>query len=178
MSLSEAWVLIADGHQINRTVFRLVLEKEGYRVVDAATAAQALKEAPERDYAVILLDLHLPDMHGHEAGALLRTMERTARTPIIFTSARDWRALRDTRGYEPGATDYLFSPVDPELMRLKVNAYVALHERKMAMKARLDEARRLVNALHARVSTGSREPSVLAGLAAELQTALRSVSVA
>jgi CheY-like chemotaxis protein len=88
-------------------------------VVTATSGREALRHLLQREFAVILLDVRMPDMDGFETAALIRRRPSTEHTPIIFiTSYGD--ATHASRGYSLGAVDYILAPVEPEVLKTKV----------------------------------------------------------
>src|SRR5438552_6929018 len=112
-------VLIVDDTPANLEAFSSVLDSEGYEVLKANSGQEALKLALRKEFAVILLDVRMPGMDGIETATFLRA-GRGRFTPIIFISAFDNTPAEVERGYLAGAIDYLFSPVDPDLLKRKV----------------------------------------------------------
>jgi CheY-like chemotaxis protein len=141
-------VLVVDDIEANRYAFEAVLEKE-FDVVLASSGRQALDLSLEGDFAVIVLDVRMPGMDGFETAEALRRRENTRVTPIIFTSAFEQTITHMTRGYVSGATDFLFSPVDPDLLRLKVRTYAEIQLRHETMRHDLVELQEAVRSLHA-----------------------------
>jgi CheY-like chemotaxis protein len=126
-------VLVVDDNSANRAAFDAVLSQLGLEVVLAASGQEALRLVGEREYAVILLDVRMPIMDGYETAELLRKRKLTRYTPIIFTSAYDMTAAQVTRAYVAGAIDYIPSPVDADILTLKVQAFVQLYLRDVAV---------------------------------------------
>ena len=89
------------------------------------------------EFAVILLDVRMPEMDGFETAERLRELEKVHFTPIIFTSAFDKTMAQLTRGYVAGATDFLFSPVEADLLKLKVATYVQIYLRSEALRVQI-----------------------------------------
>lgn len=114
--------------------------------------ATALELCTIKDFAVIVLDVRMPEMDGFETAEALRKRDRTRVTPIIFTSAFEQTISQMTRGYVSGATDFLFSPVDPDLLRLKVRTYAEMHLRHEAMRRDLVDLHEAVRSLHAELA--------------------------
>ncbi|WP_066334943.1 hybrid sensor histidine kinase/response regulator [Azohydromonas lata] len=119
-------ILIVDDLAEKHLVFRAVLEDLGQELVSAYSGAQALREVLRREFAVILLDVNMPDMDGLETARLIRQYKRAAHTPIIFITAYA-DEMQTHRGYELGAVDYIMSPVVPQVLRSKVQVFVDLH---------------------------------------------------
>jgi CheY-like chemotaxis protein len=126
-------VLVVDDHPANRAAFEAVLTPLGLDVVLAESGREALRLVAEREFAVILLDIRMPIMDGYETAERLRQLKLTRYTPIIFTSAYDMTAAQVTRAYVAGAIDYIPSPVDPDILTLKVQAFVQLYLRDEAV---------------------------------------------
>lgn len=108
-------VLIVDDDPANR----LVLEADD-DVVQARSGREALDHAAGMDFAVLLLDVRMPILDGYETAAELRRLERTRLPPILFASAHDQTPSHVPRGFSAGATDVLFAPLEPEVLRFKV----------------------------------------------------------
>lgn len=129
-------ILVVDDLPEKLLVFETVLGELNQNIVFARSGADALRQILRRDFAVILLDVNMPDMDGFETAALIRRYKRSAHTPIIFiTSYAD--EMQTQRGYSLGAVDYIPSPVVPEVLRSKVRVFVELHilQRRIARQA-------------------------------------------
>ncbi len=113
----------------------------GAEVVAAKSGREALKHLLERDFAVILLDVKMPDMDGFETAALIRERERSRDTPIIFLTGVDRSATMAMRGYAVGAVDYLVKPIVPEFVRSKVSVFVDLARKNAQMVHQADRLR-------------------------------------
>jgi len=143
-------VLIIDDHPANRRAFASLLETD-YTVSVADGGDQGLEMALLNDYAAILLDVRMPEMDGFEVAELLRKRERTRFTPIIFMSAYDRTTNHARRGYLSGATDFIFSPVDEDLLKYKVAAYVQLYLRNEALWLQILQLQATVRSLQVEV---------------------------
>jgi CheY-like chemotaxis protein len=128
-------VLIVDDTPANLLAFTAVLAGEGYDLVSASSGQEALKLALRREFSVILLDVRMPGMDGIETATFLRA-GRGRFTPIIFVSAFENTPFEVERGYLAGAIDYLFKPVDPDLLKRKVAALVDFYLRNLEFKRR------------------------------------------
>jgi signal transduction histidine kinase/ActR/RegA family two-component response regulator len=122
---ARARVLIVDDDERNLLALSEVLEPLA-EVVTATSGRTALRELLNGEFAVILLDVFMPDMDGYETAALVRQRSQTARIPIIFLSAVNKETEHLMRGYAMGAVDYVFKPVDPVVLRSKVAVFVDL----------------------------------------------------
>jgi len=130
-------ILVVDDTPANLLAFSSVLAGEGYLFETARSGAEALKLVLRMEFAVILLDVRMPGMDGIETATFLRA-GRGRYTPIIFISAHDNTPHEVERGYLAGAIDYLFSPVDPDLLKRKVAALVDFYLRTLEFKRRSD----------------------------------------
>src|SRR3954462_12397100 len=120
-------ILIVDDLPEKLLVYKVVLEELGQELITANSGAEALRQVLHHDFAVILLDVNMPDMDGFETAALIRSRKRSAHTPIIFVTAFT-DEMRMTEGYARGAVDYILTPVVPEILRAKIMVFVDLYQ--------------------------------------------------
>ena len=132
-----ARVLVVDDDERNLLALSEVLEPIA-EVVCSSSGRDALRQLLRGEFAVILLDVFMPDLDGYETAALIREREQTARIPIIFLSAVNKETEHLMRGYEMGAVDYVFKPVDPMVLKSKVTVFVELFN----MRRQLEESER------------------------------------
>jgi two-component system, sensor histidine kinase and response regulator len=125
-------ILLVDDQPDNLLSAEAVLEILGEEIVKAESGREALRQLLEHDFAVIVLDVMMPEMDGFETAALIRERERSRHTPIIFLTALGRGEEHIRRGYNVGAVDYLTKPFVPEILRTKVSVFVELH-RKTAL---------------------------------------------
>ncbi|OKH51366.1 hybrid sensor histidine kinase/response regulator [Calothrix sp. HK-06] len=128
-SKSQVNVLLVDDHTENLLALEGILGGLGQNLVRATSGAQALKCLLNQDFAVILLDVQMPDMDGFETAALIRQRKRSLHTPIIFLTAFSTSDNMVERGYLLGAVDYLFKPLQPEILKSKVIAFIDLYQK-------------------------------------------------
>ncbi|MCL4457058.1 MAG: ATP-binding protein [Nitrospirae bacterium] len=131
-------ILIVDDRPENLVVLESLLEGRNRNIIKAASGNEALALALEHDLALILLDVQMPDMDGFETAELLRGIERTKYVPIIFVTAISHEEKHVFKGYEVGAVDYLFKPIEPEILKSKVNVFLALHRKTIELKKALE----------------------------------------
>jgi PAS domain S-box-containing protein len=131
-------ILLVDDRSDNLLALEAILEPLGHRLVSATTGEAALRHLLKEEFAVILLDVQMPDMDGFEIAELIKGRERTRHIPIVFLTAISKDAQHVFRGYETGAVDYIFKPFDPEILRSKVAVFIELHEQRQEL-ARHDE---------------------------------------
>jgi diguanylate cyclase (GGDEF)-like protein/PAS domain S-box-containing protein len=140
---TEAEILIVDDERINLRLIEGVLKEHDLKLVTASSGEEALAKAAAGNLAVALLDVMMPGMDGFELAERLRSMEQTSSVPIIFITAISKEQRHVFRGYELGAVDYLFKPVEPEILRSKVGIFADLFKKKRSLEAttkRLEQA--------------------------------------
>lgn len=122
-------ILMVDDHPENLLALEAILEGLGQNLVKAYSGMEALRCLLNQDFAVILLDVQMPDMDGFETAALIRQRARSHSTPIIFLTAFSTSDTLQIRGYSLGAVDYLFKPIQPEILTSKVSVFVELYQK-------------------------------------------------
>lgn len=127
-------ILIVDDNQSNLYSLKKLLESKDFQVDTADSGEEALMKALKNDYALIILDVQMPDMDGFEVAETLAGYSKTKEVPIIFLSAVNTEKRFITRGYASGGKDYVTKPVDPEILMLKVKTFYNLQEQNIAMK--------------------------------------------
>src|SRR3954452_1967169 len=129
MSVPEANILLVDDRPENLLAVEAILEPLGHRLVSVTSATEALKELLRESFACILLDVQMPDLDGYELAELIKSRERTQHIPIIFVTALSKEQRNVYRGYSAGAVDYIFKPIDPDILRSKVSVFVDLWQK-------------------------------------------------
>ena len=127
-------ILIVDDKPANLLALRKILAKPGLEIVEASSGNDALAMLLEHDFALILLDVQMPEMDGFETAEIIRGNEETKGIPIIFVTAISKEQKYVFEGYDKGAVDYLFKPLDPDILKSKVNIFLELHGQKDALK--------------------------------------------
>jgi PAS domain S-box-containing protein len=140
-------ILLVDDEPKNLTVLETVLMDPSYRLVCAESGEQALLALVAEEFALLVLDIHMPGMSGFELAALIKERKKTAGVPIIFLTAYYSEDQHVLEGYGTGAVDYLHKPINPTILRSKVAVFAELH-RKNSESARAN--RRLLNEVAAR----------------------------
>jgi signal transduction histidine kinase/DNA-binding response OmpR family regulator len=144
-------ILIVDDLNEKLLVFQSILEDLGQNLVLAHSGRDALRQLLEHEFAVILLDVNMPDIDGFETAAMIRQYKKTAQTPIIFITAYA-DDMQTTRGYSLGAVDYITTPVVPEILRSKVKVFVDLYRMNQQVLQWAQEREALVRAEAARTA--------------------------
>src|SRR5215212_5947806 len=136
-------ILLVDDQPSNLLALESILGDLGLNLVSASSGTEALRQLLGRDFAVVLLDVQMPEMDGFETAALIRQRDRSRDTPIIFLTALSRSETNVFRGYELGAVDYIFKPFNADILRSKVNVFVQLFRQREALKRQAQELARL-----------------------------------
>jgi two-component system, sensor histidine kinase and response regulator len=130
-------VLVVDDIPENLVAMNAILRRLPVTVLTAGGGREALEILLANDIALALVDVQMPEMDGFELAELMRGSHLTKDVPIIFVTAASRETHRVFAGYEAGAVDFLFKPVDPHVLRSKVTAFVELHQRKRELERQL-----------------------------------------
>lgn len=131
-------ILAVDDIPENLAALDALLTREGLRMLRASSGEEALELLLVHDVALALLDVQMPGMDGFELAELMRGTERTRGVPIIFLTAVATDESRRFRGFEAGAVDYLLKPVDPQIVRNKVDVFVELYAQRRELARQRD----------------------------------------
>jgi two-component system sensor histidine kinase/response regulator len=142
--LDDVLVLAVDDVQDNLDVLEALLMRPGIQIIKAHDGQEALELLLQHDVAVALLDVQMPRMNGFELAELMRGAVRTRHVPIIFLTAGTPDYGRIFRGYEAGAVDFLFKPLEPHLLLSKVNVFIDLYRQRQLLAREVEEHRELV----------------------------------
>lgn len=130
----KARILVVDDRPANLEAVESILEDLGEEIVKAGSGKEALRILLKDDFAVILLDVKMPGMDGFETATLIRERERSRYTPILFLTAHREEEEHLSRGYYAGAVDFLYKPINPEVLRSKVAVFVDLNKKTELLK--------------------------------------------
>ncbi len=131
---SPVQILLVDDHPENLLALEAVLSDESYQLVKASSGHEALRKVLQGDFAVIVLDVHMPDMDGLETAKYIKMRERSRDTPIIFITAADQDPAVYFSAYALGAIDYIRKPFVPEMLKSKIDGFVRLHRSNMKLQ--------------------------------------------
>lgn len=136
-------VLIVDDRRENLLALEALMQGLQVEPVTASSGEETLKRLLVEEYAVLLLDAHMPGMDGFETAGHIKQRERTRNIPIIFLTAVDYDAHLAFRSYEAGAVDYITRPFDPWMLRAKVAVFADLWRTTAELAAQAEAARAL-----------------------------------
>lgn len=157
-------ILLVDDIEDNLLVLEALLKRPDVELLKALSGRQALELLLEQDVALALIDVQMPEMDGFELAELMRGTNRTSHVPIIFVTAGMQEQGRVFRGYDAGAVDFLFKPIEPRVLHNKVKVFVELHRQRQ----NLENTLRLNEELIAVVSHDLRNPLNLIMMSAAL----------
>jgi len=131
-----AKILVVDDREDNLLSIESILEQDGYSFVKATSGRQALKILlSEFDFALILMDVSMPTLNGFETATLIYEREKLRHIPIVFITAHSYGDENVFLGYRAGAVDYIYKPVNPELLRAKVAVFIELYRNNRTLVA-------------------------------------------
>ncbi|MEO5509266.1 MAG: ATP-binding protein [Longimicrobiales bacterium] len=146
MNGRTAKILMVDDRPENLLALEALLEPLGQTLVRANSGQEALRALLKDDFAVILLDVQMPQMNGFECASIIKTRERSRSTPIIFLTALNKEEQHVFEGYSVGAVDYMSKPLNADILRSKVAVFVELYAKNEELRIKdreLQEAERL-----------------------------------
>jgi serine phosphatase RsbU (regulator of sigma subunit)/CheY-like chemotaxis protein len=153
LDLDDVTLLLVDDTPENLVALQALLAPLGYELLLASSGEEALRHLLTAEVAVILLDVRMPGMDGFETARHIKDRQRTRDIPIVFLTAFGDDAMRIAEGFSSGAVDYLTKPLDPVLLRAKVQVLVDLHQRTRALQ---HESEVLAQRLDARYAAEAR----------------------
>jgi signal transduction histidine kinase len=131
--------LAVDDVEENLIALEALLKREGLVILRAQSGRDALELLLKYDVALALIDVQMPDMNGFELAELMRGAGRTQRVPIMFLTAGTADTQRRFRGYEAGAVDFLYKPIEPHVLRSKANVFFELYRQRQEVALQRDE---------------------------------------
>jgi two-component sensor histidine kinase len=132
-------ILLVDDRLENLLALESVLNALGQNIYTARSGREALRLVLEHDFACILLDVQMPEMNGFETATLVRARPKSQRTPILFLTAINKSDRHVTTGYSVGAVDYVFKPIEPDILKAKVSAFVDLSRKTKALELEVEK---------------------------------------
>src|SRR5690349_20274218 len=154
----EIKVLLVDDREDNLFSIETILQRDGYTIRKANSGRAALKILlKEQDFSLILMDVQMPDLNGFETAALIYEREKLRHIPIIFITANSYNEDSVFRGYETGAVDYIYKPINPQLLKAKVSVFTELYKKNHQLLAQEQKLIAINNQLEERVKQRTEE---------------------
>lgn len=162
-------LLLVDDRPENLLALESILDDLDCMLFKAISGPEALRLVIKHDFALALIDVQMPDVNGFELAELLRGRQETRHLPIIFVTAMSQEQRYVFKGYEAGAVDYLFKPIEPEILRSKVNVFLELYGQRQLLTKQTVELESKMQELHVEILERKR-------IEAELQKALGTIN--
>jgi len=155
---TEIKILLIDDREDNLMSISSVLLADGYTIRTARSGTEALKILlKEQDFALILLDVLMPDISGYETASLIYKRDKLKHIPIIFVTAHSYGDEYVYKGYQAGAVDYMYKPINPSLLKAKVYVFAEIYRKTHLLIAREKQLEEMNDKLEDRVSQRTRE---------------------
>jgi len=133
-SKSDIKILLVDDREDNLFSIETILEKDHYTIVKARSGRDALKVLlRQQDFSLILMDVQMPELNGFETAAIIYERDKLKNIPIIFITAFSYDDDYIFKGYKTGGVDYIYKPIKPELLRMKVSVFVDLYRKNQQL---------------------------------------------
>ncbi len=160
-------ILIVDDRPEGLIALESILREPDYRLIKANSGREALAHVLAHDFAVILMDVQMPDMDGFETTSLIKQRERSKNVPIIFLTANSQAEHHVSMGYSVGAVDFVLKPLDPHILKSKVAVFVDLYRKNVLLQEQAEflrdvERRERLRTLHELETEGRRRYQNLA----------------
>ena len=136
--------LLVDDVNENLVALEALLRRDGLEILTARSGTEALELVLLHEFALAFIDVQMPEMSGFELAELMRGSERSRHVPIIFVTAGGWEPNRIFKGYESGAVDFLFKPVEAHILRHKADVFFELYRQRQLLSKQIAEREQLI----------------------------------
>lgn len=170
--MKKTKVLIVDDYKENIEALSQLIQDERVETHFAMNASDALELISQHEFGLALLDVQMPGTSGFELAQLIRSVKRFKSLPIIFVTAQPQDSALIFQGYQTGAIDVLFKPLDPNMVRAKVQMFVELAQQRALLESHVEELERL---RHEADAANLAKSQFLANMSHEIRTPLAAV---
>jgi signal transduction histidine kinase len=133
-SKPDVKILVVDDREDNLFSIETILEKDSYTIVKASSGREALKVLlHQQDFSLILMDVQMPELNGFETAQIIYERDKLKNIPIIFITAFSYDEDYIFKGYKTGGVDYIYKPINPDLLRMKVSVFVELYRKNQQL---------------------------------------------
>ncbi len=143
--MEEQKILLVDDREENLIAIEAQLERPGLVIHKARSGNEALGMSIANNYALILMDVQMPEMDGFETATILRSALRTRHVPIIFVSAISKEQKHIFKGYDAGAVDYIFKPVEVHILNSKVSIFLEIDRQRKVVEQKNEQLQREIS---------------------------------
>ncbi len=140
-------ILIVDDRPENLSSLKALLEDKELNIICANSGQEALSHLLDNDFSLVLMDVQMPEIDGFETAKLMRGMKKTRNIPIIFVTAISKEEKFIFKGYEVGAIDYIYKPIDSVILKSKIKVFVELYKQKKLFQLQALELQKKVEEL-------------------------------
>ncbi len=179
MDIETYKILLVDDLPENLITLEGILDSPELVIYTANSGNEALGMLLEYDFALVLMDVQMPGMDGFETAEIMRSNEKTKQIPIIFVTAISKQRNHIFRGYQAGAVDYLYKPLDLEILKSKIKAFVEFFKYRTALQKTTAELQKTVKALESAKSVAESATNTkslfLASMSHEIRTPLNGI---
>jgi len=179
MDIETYKILLVDDRPENLITLEGILDSPELEIYTANSGNQALGMLLEYDFALVLMDVQMPGMDGFETAEIMRSNEKTKQIPIIFVTAISKQRNHIFRGYQAGAVDYLYKPLDLEILKSKIKAFVEFFKHRTALQKTTAQLQKTVKELESAKSIAESATNTkslfLASMSHEIRTPLNGI---